>query len=93
MSKKLVPKKTARKLAFPNLPYLPRDPKKYSPEIAIIACGGITKHHLTAYKAAGYRVTALCDVNRDNAEKRRVEFYPECASLHRLSRCAQTPQD
>lgn len=76
MSKKLVPKKIAKKLAFPNLPYLPRDPKKYSPEIGIIACGGITKHHLTAYKAAGYRVTALCDVNIENAERRRVEFYP-----------------
>ena len=77
MSKKPTSKRIAKKLAFPDLPYLPRDPKKYSPEIAIIACGGITKHHLMAYKAAGYRVTALCDVNIENAEKRRIEFYPE----------------
>jgi predicted dehydrogenase len=77
MSKKPIAKKPAKKLAFPNLPYLPRDPKKYSPEIAVIACGGITKHHLTAYKAAGYRVTGLCDVNRESAEARRKEFYPE----------------
>lgn len=76
MSKKSTTKVT-RKLVYPDLPYLPRDPKKYSPQIAIIACGGITKHHLTAYSAAGYRVTALCDVNRENAEKRRQEFYPE----------------
>ncbi len=69
-------KKPAKQIPFPNLPYLPRDPKKYSPEIALIGCGGITKHHLTAYHAAGYRVTALCDVKIENAEKRRQEFYP-----------------
>jgi len=76
MSKKPAIRKPAPRLPYPNLPYLPRDPKKYSPEIAVIACGGITKHHLTAYSNANYRVTALCDVNRDNAETRRKEFYP-----------------
>lgn len=62
---------------FPQVPYLPRDPQKYSPPIALIGCGGITTHHLTAYRAAGYHVTALCDVKRENAEKRRLEFYPK----------------
>lgn len=77
MSKRPAARKPTRRLPYPDLPYLPRDPKKYSPEIGVIACGGITKHHLTAYSRAGYKVTALCDVNRENAEARRKEFYPE----------------
>lgn len=62
---------------FPKVPYLPRDPKKYSPPIALVGCGGITEHHLRAYRDAGYRVSALCDVKREHAEKRRLEFYPD----------------
>jgi len=65
-----------RAMKAPNLPYRPRDPKKYSPAIALIACGGITEQHLKAYKAAGYNVKALCDADRAKAEKRREEFYP-----------------
>jgi predicted dehydrogenase len=57
--------------------YRPRDPKNYSPDIGLIGCGGITKHHLRAYKDAGYRVTAMCDVVREAAERRRDEWYPE----------------
>src|SRR5207253_1086884 len=60
----------------PNLPYRPRDPKKYSPAIALIACGGITEQHLKAYKAAKYNVVVLCDEDLRKAEKRRAEFYP-----------------
>jgi predicted dehydrogenase len=92
MSKKPASKKIAKKLAFPNLPYLPRDPKKYSPEIAIIACGGITKHHLIAYKAAGYRVTALCDLHVENAEKRRIEFYPEAQVFSNYREVLKNPK-
>ena len=77
MSKTLASPKVTSKFTFPTLPYLPRDPQKYSPQIALIGCGGITSHHLTAYRAAGYRITALCDINRKNAEKRQKEFYPE----------------
>ena len=62
--------------SLPSLPYRPRDPKSYNPDIGLIGCGGITKHHLQAYVAAGYRVTALCDVVVEAAEKRRDEFYP-----------------
>ncbi len=61
----------------PQLPYEPRDPKSYRPHIGLIACGGITKEHLTAYRAAGYQVTALCDLDLTNARKRKTEFYPE----------------
>jgi predicted dehydrogenase len=63
----------------PRLPYQPRDPKRYRPNIGLIACGGITKHHLTAYRKAGYRVVALCDLILDRARTRRKEFYPEAA--------------
>jgi predicted dehydrogenase len=43
----------------------------------MIGCGGISEYHLRAYRAAEYRVTALCDVDRQAAENRRQEFYPE----------------
>jgi predicted dehydrogenase len=61
----------------PQLPYRPRDPKRYRPGIAIIGCGGITKWHLRAYKEANYKVVALCDIVLDRARERRDEFYPD----------------
>src|SRR5687767_5200410 len=66
----------AQKMAAPKLDYLPPKPKSYSPNIGLIGCGGITATHLAAYKEAGFNVVALCDVNRENAEKRR-EFFPD----------------
>jgi predicted dehydrogenase len=65
------------RVAAPPLPYRPRDPKRYRPGIGLIGCGGITKWHLTAYKAAGYRVLAMCDIAIERARERRDEFYPE----------------
>lgn len=67
---------------LPNLPYRPLDPPR--PErfgIGLIACGGITRTHLRAYRAAGYRVVALCDPRLEAAEERRRDFYPEAAVL------------
>lgn len=66
-----------KKIAAPKLPYEPRDPKNYKPNIALIGCGGITATHLMAYKEAGYNVVALCDHHRTSAKKRQQEFYPE----------------
>ena len=74
-----MPTKSQPECSFPQVPYLPCDPRKYAPQIAMIGCGGITEHHLAAYRTAGYLVTALCDVKRENAEKRRKEFYPEAS--------------
>ncbi len=65
------------RIEAPELPYRPRDPKNYRPHIGLIACGGITKEHLAAYRAAGYRVVALCDVDLPRARKRKTEFYPD----------------
>ena len=61
---------------FPALPYLPRDPQRYRPQIGLIGCGAITSYHLEAYRAAEYEVAALCDVNLEAAEKRRNEYFP-----------------
>ena len=65
------------RMRAPRLAYKPRDPKRYRPGIALIGCGGITKHHLTAYRDAGYRVVALCDTVLDRARRRREEYFPE----------------
>jgi len=67
----------AGRMPAPRLPYKPRGPKRYRPNIALIGCGGITKNHLTAYKKAGYPVVALCDVVLQRAKRRKAEFFPE----------------
>ncbi len=64
-----------------DVDYRPRDPKQYDPPIGLIGCGGITEHHLEAYRSAGYNVVALCDVNREAAEKRAAEYFPEAQIL------------
>src|SRR5919108_2226227 len=60
----------------PVLPYLPRNPKHYNPEIGIIGCGGIAVQHLNAYSHAGFRVTALCDRSESKARAYQARFYP-----------------
>ncbi|HYE18112.1 MAG TPA: Gfo/Idh/MocA family oxidoreductase [Tepidisphaeraceae bacterium] len=61
----------------PPLRYLPQDPKRYNPPIALIACGGITEYHLRAYQSAGYNVVALCDRDAEKAKLRQKQFYPD----------------
>ncbi|NKB69229.1 MAG: gfo/Idh/MocA family oxidoreductase [Candidatus Latescibacteria bacterium] len=61
----------------PELPYQPRRPQQYNPTIGLIGCGGISEMHLKAYRAAGYRVEALCSRNRDRARQRQEEFFPQ----------------
>ncbi len=69
----------AKPVAAPVLPYQPRKPKRYHPAIGLIGCGNISHAHLTAYRKAGYRVAALCDLDIERARKRQKEFYPEAA--------------
>jgi predicted dehydrogenase len=64
-------------LAAPELPYLPPNPRRYSPPIGMIGCGNITERHLTAYQKAGYNIAAFCDINEAAAQKRRQQFYPD----------------
>jgi predicted dehydrogenase len=64
-------------IVAPSLPYQPQDPPNYSPAIAVVGCGGVSEHHLTAYRKAGYRVVALVDRHIDRAERRRDQFFPQ----------------
>lgn len=68
---------SSQTMPAPELPYRPPMPKSYHPDIALIACGGVTAYHLGAYRSAGYNVVALCDCDREKAEARRREFYPD----------------
>jgi predicted dehydrogenase len=67
----------SRRIAAPELPYQPRDPRRYNPPIALIGCGGISQSHLRAYRKAGYNVVAICNRHPEKAEARRREFYPD----------------
>jgi predicted dehydrogenase len=60
-----------------DVPYLPRDDEGSTPRIGMIGCGGISSMHLAAYRAAGYQVVALCDIDLARAQARRDEFFPD----------------
>jgi len=82
MAEKIKPRRdraasSARRFCAPRLPYKPPDPRRYRPGIALVACGGITKHHLAAYRAAGYRVVAMCDPVLNRARRHKTDFFPE----------------
>lgn len=70
---------TGALIEAPVLPYLPRNPKNYNPEIGVIGCGGIAVQHLNAYRHAGFRVTALCDRTESKARAYQERFYPDAA--------------
>lgn len=59
------------------LVYEPLTSRHYRPPLGLIGCGGITSHHLEAYRADGYSVVALCDLDRTRAELRQQEYYPD----------------
>ena len=62
-----------------DVAYLPVDPRRYSPGIALIGCGFISTMQLAAYRDAGYRVLALCDIHEEKAIRRQKEFFPGAA--------------
>jgi predicted dehydrogenase len=66
-----------RRVPAPELAYRPQDPARYRPNIGVIGCGGITLQHLTAYRAAGYRVAALCARTESKAREQAARFYPQ----------------
>ena len=70
----------AARIVAPELPYRPPVPRDAAAlPIGLIGCGGITQSHLAAYRAAGFRVTALASRSWERAEGRRAEFFPEAA--------------
>lgn len=64
-------------VAAPQLDYLPPQPKSYRPKIGLIVAGGISEHHLQAYRSMGLTVSAICDLDLERAHRRQQEFYPE----------------
>jgi predicted dehydrogenase len=68
---------TTGAIPAPAYAYAPPAPRAYRPKLGLIGCGGITQHHLKAYREAGWEVVALYDLNPAAAEKRRAEFYPD----------------
>ncbi|MGJ3243578.1 MAG: Gfo/Idh/MocA family protein [Opitutales bacterium] len=66
-------------LSLPSYSYGPVLPVSYRPKIGLIGCGGISEHHLTAYRNHGLEVVALCDLRKEAAEARRAAFYPDAA--------------
>ncbi len=77
---------TSRTDLLSDLPYRPQSPHTYSPNIGLIGCGGITHYHLRAYLAAGFKVTAVCDLDLGKAELRRCEFYPAAVAYDDYSK-------
>ncbi len=65
----------------PDLPYRPPMPQRYRPRLGLIGCGGISAHHLAAYRDAGWEVAALCDRQGERAAQRRDEFCPRAKVL------------
>ncbi|MEO8270554.1 MAG: Gfo/Idh/MocA family oxidoreductase, partial [Aureliella sp.] len=68
---------TAPLNSLSEVDYRPSTPTSYAPKIGLIGCGGITHQHLSAYRAAGFNVAALCDVRVERARERAQSFFPQ----------------
>lgn len=69
----------------PHSPTPPPNADRYG--IGLVGCGGITGHHLEAYRSGGLRVEALFDVDAEKAIHRRDQYFPAarvCRSLEEL---------
>ena len=73
------------RIPAPVFPYGPPSPQGPVPKIGLIGCGGITEHHLKAYRAAGWDVAAFYDANPDAADNRRKEFYPQARTFSNVA--------
>jgi predicted dehydrogenase len=74
------PEKEERSIESPVVPYQPPGPRSYHPRIGLIGAGGISEFHLRAYRRRGYDVAVIADRNREKAERRRDEFFPEAVA-------------
>ncbi len=66
-----------REVIAPELAWLPLRPDTRRHGIGVIGCGGIAGEQLKAYRQAGYRVVALCDLDESRAQSLRDRYYPE----------------
>ena len=69
----------AKSIPTPRLNYEPRFPADLTTPIGLIGAGGISQHHLAAYRNAGLNVVAICDIDHKRADERRQAFYPYAA--------------
>lgn len=60
--------------------YRPRRPLTLDRSIAMVGVGSIAAMAARAYRAAGYRVVAVCDVDRARAEAFRDRFFPQATA-------------
>ena len=60
----------------PALPYLPPAIER-DVRLAIIGCGGIASTHLAAYQSRGWKVVAFCDIDKNRAQSRAEQFFPD----------------
>jgi predicted dehydrogenase len=59
-----------------------RPPTPASPlGIGMVGCGGIARVAARAYRDAGYRVVAVCDLDASAAARMRDEFFPDAHAL------------
>lgn len=72
----LSPKEHTVAREAPAYSYLPPRPKRYRPPIALIGAGGISQHHLRAYRNLGLEVVSICDLDLDRAKQRRDLYFP-----------------
>ena len=56
--------------------YQPQHPRSLRPRIGVIGCGGIIKHHLEAYRDAGWEVAAMCDPIFERCQTAATHFFP-----------------
>ena len=63
--------------AAPEIDYRPPSPRSLETPIGLIGCGGIGGQQLAAYRHAGFRVVALCDLDESRARRLRDQFYPK----------------
>lgn len=74
-----------------DLAYQPRVPQSPPPAIALVGCGGISRHHLQAYRQAGYAVVAMCDVDLARAKQRRDAYYPNAMATDQIHEALAVP--
>ena len=63
-------------ITAPELPYAPPIVAG-DVRIALIGCGGIASTHLAAYQSRGWKVVAFCDIDKNRAQSRADQFFPD----------------